>query len=88
MATQDTKPLHEHWRDYTLDEIKKMQKEQCLSCVFFHVNSQYFVNGMAGYCDYLEKTGTPRGCGPDGCTKKVEGKPMNRRKVLYYIKED
>ena len=59
--------LHEHWRDYTDEEILEYKRKVCIAnkCKYLkHFNGDEQVNA---YCDYLCMTGTVRKGRPEDC---------------------
>lgn len=68
---------HEHWRDFTTEEVNKIKDDKCVSCPYFimrkagvkpHVKSTRKMDYSNSYCNYLEYTGKIRDQRPDKCT--------------------
>ena len=78
--------LHEHFREYTIDEIIEIKRTVCIAhkCPYLARMSDY-ANASAihnNMCAYLEWTGHSRDCMPDECTHWMEEKQINKKKIF------
>ena len=61
--------LHENWRDYSIEEIRKITAEHCKGCPYLkRFGWKSVTNQGVTYCDYLSATGKLRRCRPEECT--------------------
>lgn len=83
--------LHEHFRDYTAEEIAEIKQKVCIKhkCPYLQKIHDYAgkskMSANANICDYFCITGRIRECMPDDCTywKDKDVKKKKTKKVLF-----
>ena len=74
--------LHEHFREYTNDEIFDIKKKVCMKhkCRYLSRVSDYSARAVVenNYCSYLEYTGHRRDCMPDECKHYLDKQPIKK----------
>lgn len=80
--------LHEHFREYTSEEVNQIKKDVCLKhkCPYLSRMSDYVTKttGWNNFCSYLEWSGHMRDCMPDECTHYLDGIPKKKGKFFNY----
>lgn len=72
--------LHKHWSEYTRDEIYKTVNEKCRN--YPYASGQAMSNDRQRVlCNYMEITGTRRGCRPEDCSHNLDTGVKKRRKT-------
>ena len=80
--------LHEHFREYTHDEIFDIKKNVCMkhNCRYLSRVSDYSARSVVSnnFCSYLEWTGHMRDCMPDECTHYLDAQPISKGKFFNH----
>lgn len=84
--------LHEHFREYTREEIVEIKQKVCLKhkCPYLQKINDYLGKGTGpsnNICNYIGKTGHMRGCMPDEC-KHWKDKNVPKRDSKAFTHDD
>ena len=79
--------LHEHFRDYTNEEILQIKKDVCMknNCPYLGQVGVTQPGGGKGFalngkcCNYIMYTGKMRGCMPDDCKHYLDEGAKKKR---------
>lgn len=78
--------LHEHFREYTAEEILQIKREVCIAhkCPYLSrmTDSESATFAHNNFCSYLEWAGKMRGCMPDECTHYMDERPKHKGKFF------
>ena len=82
--------LHEHFRQYTKEELVEIKHKVCFkhNCPYLQKINDYIGKSLGvgnNICDYIGKTGHMRGCMPDECT---HWKDKNVKKKSKFVHDD
>jgi hypothetical protein len=69
--------MKKKWKDMTEQEINQLKRKQCSSCAYFMSIKRGATLAM---CNYIELTGSSRGCSPLECKEKGKYKAKAGRR--------
>lgn len=76
--------LHDHWRDYTPEEIEKIKRRKCVKCKYSTIqkgtqdrNSIYKLT-----CEYIVKEGHRRPWRPEDCPSMPKTKMRGKTPLI------